>query len=364
MSFLLGELRNRAKFFAPFVPLFSFTLGFLVDMLFASGLEDVTTFVQHSIFLFLSWFLVVGELLGMPKGENFFSAGVLRYRRSTVHFCLGSLLSNYFVLFYRSSSILYSLVVLVLMGGLLLLNESKRFQDQGAALRVVLATFCLLCYTSILLPVVLGHLGFLPFLASLLLSAGFVWTFVKFFSEDVGMFFFDFKRTFSFPVAIVFSLFLLFYLLKWTPPIPMAMKHVGVYHAVLKSEVSKEKGYRLEFYKDWWRFWNRSEEHFYKRQGDELICFFRIFSPAKFRESLLVSWYHYEDGAWIKWDEQNVAIAGGRLDGYRGYVKKKNFISGEWRILFESKDRRVMAQLDFDVVDTEVITAPLRVRYF
>jgi len=288
----------------------------------------------------------------------------LRYRRSTVHFCLGSLLSNNFVLFYRSSSILNSLLVLGVIGALLFVNESKKFQEQGTPLRVVLATFCLLCYTSILLPVLLGHLGFLPFVASMFLSALFVWVFVRFYRESVWSFFLEFKRSFSCPVAIVFSLFLLFYLLKWTPPIPMAMKHVGLYHSVSRSQVSNEKGYRLEFYKDWWRFWNRSEEHFYRRPGDEVICFFRIFSPARFRESLLVSWYHYEDGAWKKWDEQSLAIAGGRLEGYRGYVKKKNFTSGEWRILFQSKDRRVMAQLDFDVVDVEEISAPLRIRYF
>jgi len=357
-SFFVG-LKLRV---GPYWPALFFGLGFLIDILFSQGLDDTFTFAQHSVYLFLAMALTMSEYVEFANSQSFFVRKLLVYRTTVSHFLLGSLLSNYFVLFYKSASITSSFLFLASIAMVLVANEFRRVQSAGRVPRLILSLVCLLCYSLIVVPVLWGSIGVFPFLVSIVFSIVLFLSFVHLFSNKGLGLLAENRKNLLFPSVGVLVFFLFSYTMKWTPPIPMAIKHVGVYHGV--KRVQSENGarkYQVEFYKSWWRFWNHSEEYFYSQSSGGIYVFFRVFSPARFNENLVVRWYHYQNDQWVNWDNVNIVVSGGRLEGYRGYVKKSNFKPGEWRIKIETQDQRVMAELDFDVNDKQADEEDLRI---
>jgi hypothetical protein len=76
--------------------------------------------------------------------------------------------------------------------------------------------------------------------------------------------------------------------------------------------------------------------------------FFRIFSPTRFADQVLMRWYR-KDGArgWAPSDSIPINIVGGREEGFRGYGFKSNYEPGRWRVQVETTDGREIGRVYF-----------------
>jgi len=77
--------------------------------------------------------------------------------------------------------------------------------------------------------------------------------------------------------------------------------------------------------------------------------FFRIFSPTRFSDQVLMRWYHKEAHGWALQDSIPINIVGGRDEGFRGYGFKTRFQPGEWKVQVETTDEREIGRIYFEV---------------
>ena len=94
-----------------------------------------------------------------------------RYSVEVLHFFYGALLSAYVVLYFRSSTVSRPAVFLVLLVGVMVVNEVPRVRGAGYRLRVGLYAFCVLSFLTYFIPIIVGRIDAWVFLLSLLLSA-------------------------------------------------------------------------------------------------------------------------------------------------------------------------------------------------
>ena len=130
------------------------------------------------------------------------------------------------------------------------------------------------------------------------------------------------------------------------PPVPLSIPYIGVYHNVERTEA----GYRLAHERPGWRFWHNGDQHFRAQPGDRVFVFFRVFSPARFSDQVLLRWY-WKDGArgWTLQDTIPIRIVGGREEGFRGYGVKAKYQPGAWKVQVETTDGREIGRIYFSI---------------
>jgi hypothetical protein len=152
------------------------------------------------------------------------------------------------------------------------------------------------------------------------------------------------RRQILVPLGCVVIGFLTFYLFRLIPPVPLSIPFIGVYHQVEKTEA----GYRLSHERPAWRLWHNGDQDFRAQPGDRIYVFFRIFSPTRFSDQVLMRWYT-KDGRrrWSLTDSIPINIVGGREQGFRGYGVKSNYQPGEWKVQVETTDGREIGRVYF-----------------
>ena len=100
-----------------------------------------------------------------------------------------------------------------------------------------------------------------------------------------------------------------------------------------------------------WRIWDNGDQKFIAQPGDKIYGYFRIFSPARFADQVLMRWYWKDNsGNWKLQDSIPIKIIGGRRQGFRGYGMKSNYQPGDWKLQVETTDEREIGRVYFDVV--------------
>ena len=334
------------------IALLSFICGFVFDVLTADRVDSWFTIGQQAAYLglillaLLQMFFEQGgpppDAAALPVLKRWY----YRYRTALVHFFLGTLLNLYTIFFFKSSSLLVSFSFLGLMVLLLAANESKRLKSRGLTFKFALFSLCMLSFSAAVVPVFAGSIGFAVFLLSMgigsvpALVAG-AWIARR--APDLAV---RAQRQILVPAGAVLAGFLLFYLFRLIPPVPLSLPFIGVYHGVEKQD----DVYRLSHERPRWRFWHNGDQDFVARPGDRVYVFFRIFSPTRFSDQVLVRWY-WKDGArgWTLQDSIPIKIVGGREQGFRGYGFKSNYQPGEWKVQVETTDAREIGRVYFDL---------------
>jgi hypothetical protein len=272
-----------------------------------------------------------------------------RYNVEALHFLYGGLLSAYAVLYFRSSTAARPMVFLVLLAGVMAVNEVPRIQRVGYPLRLGLYAFCILSFLNYFIPIVLGRIDAQVFLMSLVLSAMLVWPVAGLLARSApdrsaG------RTRLVLPAAGVLVLVGALYVLRLIPPVPLSVQFQGIYHDVHREGdafilVSAKAPPPA--------FWRRDSRPYLRRPGDRLFYFARVFAPAGFRHRILIRWETIErkSGTWVTTDRIPLEISGGRADGFRGTAVKANFGAGRWRVTAETEDGRALSTLSFTVED-------------
>ncbi len=352
---MLTELKSRLSDYyqknEQKVDLGFFLGGFLIDIFTLSQIDDLFTIFQQVIYL-----SAIGSLLYfdfLAQNEKFTPTrflNVWNYRKPIIHFLLGSLLSLYSLFFLKSSSFFSSFVFVLFLISLMIANEFKTVQKSAVNIKVGLFVICLFSFYSLIIPVILGFVGWGSFLGAVSLT---LITFLLVFQNLIKILV-DRKIILKFvmaPAMGVLSLFVLFYLMGWIPPVPISITKMGVYHQL---EI-KEGQYFLKYNRPWYQFWQSGAQSFKAEPGDSVVFFVQIFSPHRFDDQVILNWNYFDKkGGWLTSDKIPIRIQGGREKGFRGYTNKKNFSAGEWRVKVETTDGREIGRLYFDIEKSEV----------
>jgi hypothetical protein len=324
-----------------------FVFGFLFDLLTLGRIDDLLNLVQQAVYLILLGSLLIceirikfGTLTLSERAKKFWE-----YHDLIVHFLFGSLLSIYTIFYYTSASAFTSLIFILLLAGLMLANEVPKFQRLGLPARVILYSICVLSYFSFFYPILMGHVGWIPFWLGFLTSVfvmGMIWrfNFTDLKTKD------PLKRNVLLPSIGIHLLFLIGYYTSFIPPVPVAVKKIGIYYHLEKNQ-GNYIGHHL---KPFWKMWNKGSQDFNARPGDKIIVILSIFSPTNFQDRVFLRWY-YDDSekGWSLQDSIPLSILGGRDGGYRGFGTKVNFQSGDWKVIVETSDHREVGRIHFNV---------------
>jgi Protein of unknown function (DUF2914) len=339
--------RNEGRVAAAF-----FAAGFVFDMFTVGRIDSLLTIGQQLVYLLvimavlLHMFYEQGSAPADLWGRGISVRKYYEYRSAVVHFLLGALLNLYAIFYFKSSSLLVSFGFLGVLVAVLLANELKRIKSFGLPIKFVLLSLCFLSFSAGVVPVLVGYIGLWVFLLSILLGcvpllAAVAWVRRKTPEKSVLA-----RRQILVPLGGVVIGFLVFYLFRLIPPVPLSIPFMGVYHNVEKTEA----GYRLSHERPRWRFWHNGDQDFVAQPGDKVYVFFRIFSPARFSDEVRMRWY-WKDPArgWTQHDEIPIRIVGGREQGFRGYGVKSKYQPGEWKVQVETTDGREIGRMYFDL---------------
>lgn len=331
-----------------YFPASFFVGGFLFDIFTLGRIDSLATILQQAAYLLILFFMLAqlmveqAKVLDKPLIQNWYR----KWRVPAMHFLFGSLLSSYTLFYFKSASLATSFIFLIFMAILLVANEFPRFQSQGLTIKFALLSLSCMSYFAYLVPTLVGRSGTLVFLLSILcgLLPSVIWFRL---GQKLKVPELSIRTQVLRPSLIVFVCFLVSYVLRIIPPVPLSLQYLGIYHNVAKNTQGQ---FELSHERPWWRFWHNGDQYFVAQPGDKIIAFFRLFSPANFNDQVFVSWYLNDaQSGWTLQDRIPIKISGGRDEGFRGYAAKSNYTTGRWRVVVESTDGREIGRLSFDL---------------
>lgn len=311
-----------------------FLSGFLIDVFTLGDIDDTFSLVQQLVYLCAITYILYYEMINKaPK----WLAKYWEYRELIITFLFGSLLSIYTLYFFHSASQISGLLFIALLGLLLVANEFPQFQRLEFGVKFVVLSLCTISYLLIVFPIFFGHISVLGFFIGVFASLGIFLGLYKLEEKKIP----DLKKRYLYPVVGTHIFFILAYFLNIIPPVPIAVKHIGVYHSIEKLDGI----YRVSFLPRKYLFWFDSNNEFSARAEDSLNIFVQIFSPRAFEDKVFLEFY--KDG--VKQDRIPIGIKGGRSEGFRGFVNKKNYSPGHWQVVVVSSDNRPFGDYSFEV---------------
>lgn len=328
-----------------------FCAGFLLDLFTLGRIDDLLNLVQQAVYLVLLGTLLICEIrinIGTLKLDEKWQKR-WEYHNLVVHFLFGSLLSAYTIFYYTSASALTSFFFILLLAGLMLANEIPKIQDLGLPVRIVLYSICMLSYFAFFYPIILGHVGPLPFWLGFL-SSFFVfiliWRF-NFRQKEQLMFL---RKKVILPAVLIHLFFVGGYYFSLIPPVPVAVKKIGIYYDVIKTDGK----YLGKHQKPFWKIWQHGSQDFLARPGDKVSVLLSIFSPTRFRDQVYLKWNYLDPKhGWRQEDSIPLTILGGRDEGFRGFGTKRNYHPGQWRIVVETSDGREVGRISLNIEKDE-----------
>ncbi|MGE3262113.1 MAG: DUF2914 domain-containing protein [Bacteriovoracia bacterium] len=324
--------------------------GFLLDVSMLPEIDDFFGIIQQVGYLAVVAAILFGELLLEARARDLpkWFTRAWEYRSIAVHFSLGALLNLYSLFFLKSASFFSSAAFVILLLVIVLANESKAVKRQGVDVKMGLFLLCLFCSFSILFPLLLGHVGWLPFFLALFSTTVFLFAGKRYLKGKVPAQWIQ-RRLLMPGAAVIVAVFLL-YQFKLIPPVPLSVKKMGVYHGLEK----KDGKFLLQHERPWWKFWRSGDQDFYAAPGDRIYFFATIYSPARFDDTVTLHWWQKDArGNWMSTDQIPMRIAGGRREGFRGFSVKQNYTLGDWCVAVETTDGREIGRMYFTVSAAE-----------
>ncbi len=325
--------------------------GFLFDSITMTRIDSaLDLFIQ---FFYLAVITILMNMQARVENNKWAPSGRLaqywQYDTEVLHFCYGGLLSGFIVFYFKSTSFSRSFVFLALIAVLMVANEMPQVRKWGNQLRLGLYAFCVVSYLNYLLPVLIGRMGWPVFLLGWIVACALTLQAMKWLSraypEPQRM-----LRRFTTSPALVLLLVLALYALKLIPPVPLSVKHLGLYRAVQKEGdryllVSRKPA--------WYKPWATDNRTFPVRAGDEIYTFVSVFGPRGFTHRIFIRWMLWDEKRteWLTADRFPIALHGGRKDGFRGHMRKENYQPGRWRVNVETEDERVLGSKTFQIVE-------------
>jgi hypothetical protein len=132
------------------------------------------------------------------------------------------------------------------------------------------------------------------------------------------------------------------------PPIPLSLVDAGVYHSIAKDPTG---GYSVQLEERGWLGFLRLTETIHLPPGGAAYAYSAVFSPTSLDTRIVHEWQRYEEKrGWVTTSRVELALVGGRGEGYRTYSIKTQMLPGAWRVNVETPRGALLGRLRFNVV--------------
>lgn len=335
------------------LPILSFVGGFAYDTYTLERIDRWVDDLQMMAYLFLAGGALI--IIGLQEYNRLKSAFLvkrLEWIYFGLHFCLGGLLSAYTIFYFKSATVSQSFIFLVLLVVIWLLNEFSPQQIARIKILSLVHFFCSCAFFTFFIPIVTHRMDVSAFLYGGLFSFLFtllIWLIIlradlfKNRAQSAGV---------LGPPAVLFLFLWLLYSFNWIPPVPMSLKHIGIYRSVKHTDDGQyELRYRKTKSFEVGRTDDRTFEYVY---GDTVVCFASIFAPAEMKQKIIHQWQvRDKNGDWQTTDRIDYPIVGGRDGGWRGYTMKRRVYPGKWRVDVVTEDEKVLGRINLSIVQAK-----------
>lgn len=347
LNAVLEWVKKRERYLSPV----AFLAGFIWDSL---TLTRIDLWLNN--LAFLSYLAVAGAGIvalnaywsGSPRMR--FLDRYAEFLSLPIQFAFGGLFSGFFIFYSRSGALAQSLPFLLFLAVLLLGNEFFRRRYFRLSFQIAIFFIAIFSYAVFFIPVVLGKMGAEIFLLSGIVALAAIGAVLWLIARVSRIRFRQSRRMLFSGVAGIYLLFNLLYFTNIIPPIPLALKEIGVYHSVRRVgdlyEVKFEPAPR-------YIFWRETDSTFRRVAGRPVYVYSAVFAPTKLNTPIFHRWSYRnkEKGAWIATDRLSYRIVGGRDGGYRGFTFKQNLMPGSWRVDVETERGQILGRVKFEVVE-------------
>jgi Protein of unknown function (DUF2914) len=318
--------------------------------------------IDHAITqaVFIVYLLVAGIAIAALHGlESRPEARRPTQRTRTIlltvaQFALGCLLSGFCVFYIRSASVIASWPFLLFMAAIFIGNEYFRRYHSRLVFAALLFFFTLYSYSILLVPLVLGRIGTVPFLMSGAIAVVLFVVYTRALARLGHERYAGARRQIAYGMAIITLLINVFYFLKVFPPLPLVLTEAGVYHDVRRTPA----GFQIteEEVPARWRDLFGAYPVLHIQHGAKLYLYSAVFAPQGLATRVRHEW-QWLDPASRNWTTQSrvgMAIHGGREDGFRVYSIKASPRPGQWRVNIQTVDGRAIGRVRFAVEEQAV----------
>jgi hypothetical protein len=326
--------------------------GFTVDNFFFGRIDDLwntqSVFIVYATVCFVSIPLLhYIEARGERTGRRPRWRGLLPL---TTQFALGGFWSGFIIFYGRSATLDASWPFLLLLLFVFLGNEVLSKYHDRLVFTSVLFFFALYSYAIFALPIYTHTIDTVTFLESgvaAVLLFGLFTVLLRILGRE--RFSLDVFRI-RIGAAAILLVMHLFYFTNVLPPLPLAEKAGGVYHAI-----SREAGaYRATEEipgPSWVSRYLRSAPTLHVVKGGSVYAYSSIFAPTALTAIIVHRWQWRDPaiGKWVTRFALTYPIEGGRGGGYVGYSAIIPQVEGRWRVSIETADGRVIARLPLTV---------------
>lgn len=326
-------------------------VGFLFDLWVAKRPDSVVNNILLLSYLFIAGaFIIILNLHARRRKDDAEPLLLLL----VLQFCFGGLASNMLVLYghsgtFAGSAVFIAILVLVVFG-----NEYFRSRYSLLRFNVGVYYFLMLTYLLVAVPIYITHsVGPMTMLLCGCISLVLIGIFL------LALFFAVFRgtdiaklREVSLIIVVIFSIFTGLYFLNVIPPVPLAMRQLGIYHSVLKR--SDQTYLALYEPAPWYQFWRESAPEYMLGSSRSAFCFSSVFAPTDLSAPIYHRWEYRNPstGEWEARSRVSFPISGGREDGYRGFSVKTSLTPGEWRCNVETSSGSLIGRVSFTAVES------------
>ncbi len=350
MNDFLDVYRRIARFVRHHWLTVAFILGFVLDNLTLNRVDQ----------LFDNIVLLTYVILAMVSILALYAGTAERYGERTNHFlrtkapllmqyAFGGLLSGMLIFYGRSGSFVDSWPFFLMILGVIYGNETIKDRAGRMVYNLVIFFVGLSSYVVLVIPVILGKMGPWIFVGSGVVSLAIMYLFCRVVERVVPNFMRLQKRSLVFIIGLIYVTLNVLYFTNIIPPIPLSLKHVGIYHSVVRQDSGI---YALAYEKPkWWEWYRNSDGTFHYATGEDVYCYASVFAPARLATNIYHRWEYYDEikDSWVEHSRIAYTIQGGRGDGYRGYTQISNYREGEWRCTVETERGQIIGKETFTI---------------
>lgn len=267
-----------------------------------------------------------------------------------LQFAFGNLTSALIVLYAKSGTFIGSVLFFAVFAALLVGNEFVRDKYSRVHVHIAVWYFLALSYFTIVIPILVGRIGDMMFVASVLASAGMVALLIAALYAVAARALLERLWHIAVSVGAIAALMCALYFTGNIPPAPLMMKHIGIYHFV---ERTAEGNYRGMFEPPrWYQFFLDTANVYTRPAGAAAYCASSVFAPAGLSAPIFHRWEFYDPLAekWVTTLRIPFTVSGGRASGYRGYSQSASLHAGAWRCNVETERGALIGRLSFEIV--------------
>lgn len=331
------------------VQMIAFIGGFVFDTL---TMTRIDTVLDNAFFVFYLVVSAIGIILVHGVETRRWRSRFLVHRKAwlpvLIQFPIGGLFSGFIIFYTKSANIFTSWLFLSLLVMLFVGNEFLHRRYERLVFQVAMYYVALTSYLTLTLPMLVGSIGTGVFVMSAVASL----FLISLLLQGVMRFFPDVyvrsARGLFMTIGAIFVVWNVLYFTNIMPPVPLALKSIGVYHSVAKQNGT----YNVSFEPPaWYAWWQQTSSDFHRASGEAAHCFSAVFAPTSVSTNIFHIWQRKNDaGVWVREGRIPFPIQGGRNDGYRGYTIMRDLQEGEWRCVVETERGQELGEFSFTVI--------------